>query len=59
MLPPSQTRKPCFFSSSEISVEVVVFPSEPVTAMICAGQTAKKASISEVITAPESRRALI
>ena len=35
-------------------VVVVVFPSEPVTAMIGQGHTAKKASISEVSTAPRS-----
>ena len=33
-------------------VVVVVFPSEPVTATILHGQTAKNASISEVSTAP-------
>ena len=54
MLPPRNTRCPCAFKSSEIMVVVVVFPSEPVTAMILHGQTAKNASISEVSTAPLS-----
>ena len=35
-------------------VVVVVFPSLPVTPIIWQGQTAKKASISEVRTAPRS-----
>ena len=41
-----------------MSVVVVVLPSEPVTAMILHGQTAKNASISLVTTAPASRSCL-
>ena len=55
MLPPSQTRLPEAFSSSEIRVVVVVFPSEPVTARMGQGQRAKNASISLVSTAPSFR----
>ena len=57
MLPPSQTFRPACSSSLEIRVVVVVLPSEPVTAMMGQGHTRKKASISEVICAPASRRA--
>ena len=35
-------------------VVVVVFPSEPVTAMMRHGQTAKNASISDVRSAPRA-----
>ena len=52
ILPPSHTVFPAAFSISEIRVVVVVFPSEPVMPMMWQGQTSKKASISEVITAP-------
>ena len=38
-----------------MSVVVVVFPSEPVTAKISQGHTEKNASISEVMTLPCSR----
>ena len=55
MLPPSQTVFPSAFSISEISVVVVVLPSEPVTPMIGQGQTSKNASISEVTSAPRLR----
>ena len=57
MLPPSQTRLPACLRNSAISVVVVVLPSEPVTAMILQGQTRKKASISDVMTAPDRFRA--
>ena len=56
-MPPSQTFFPAAFRSSEISVVVVVFPSEPVTAMRWQGQTSKNAYISEVTAAPRLRRA--
>ena len=46
---------PAFLRISAISVVVVVFPSEPVTAKISQGQTWKNDSISEVITLPCSR----
>ena len=54
MLPPRNTRCPCAFRSSEIMVVVVVFPSEPVTAMMRHGQTVKNASISDVRSAPRA-----
>ena len=57
MLPPTCTLYPAALSSSEIMVVVVVLPSLPVTAMILQGQTRKKTSISEVISAPRSRAA--
>ena len=59
MLPPTHTRLPAAFSSSAIMVVVVVFPSEPVTAIIGHGQTSKNTSISLVSTAPLSTQAAI
>ena len=58
MLPPTKTRRPfpsfaaSASSSLQVSVVVVVLPSEPVTAKIFAGHRAKNSSISEVSTAP-------
>ena len=57
ILPPSQTVFPEAFSISDTSVVVVVFPSEPVTAIRVQGHTSKNTSISEVTFAPRSRRA--
>ena len=57
MLPPSQTVLPSALRSSERMVEVVVFPSLPVMAIIWQGQTSKKASISEVRTLPRATAA--
>ena len=57
MLPPSQTVFPSAFSISEISVVVVVLPSDPVTAMMGQGQTSKNTSISEVMVLPLARAA--
>ena len=48
MLPPSHTVLPSAFRISEIKVVVVVFPSEPVTAMIWQGQSSKNTCISLV-----------
>ena len=57
ILPPSHTVLPEAFSISLTRVVVVVFPSEPVTAMRLQGQTSKNTSISEVTWAPRCRRA--
>ena len=52
MLPPTWTVFPAAFSSSAMMVVVVVFPSEPVTAMSVQGQTEKNTSISDVSSLP-------
>ena len=57
MLPPTQTVFPAAWSISAMRVVVVVFPSEPVTAITGQGQTWKNTSISEVTTAPWLRSA--
>ena len=54
ILPPSHTRRPAVLSISDMSVVVVVFPSDPVTAMVRHGQRRKNSSISLVISAPLS-----
>ena len=57
ILPPTWTIFPSAASSLEIMVVVVVLPSEPVTARMGQGQTAKNASISEVMTLPPATAA--
>ena len=52
MLPPKKTLRPAASNILEISVVVVVFPSEPVTATISQGQNSKKSSTSLVTIAP-------
>ena len=52
MLPPKKTLRPAASNILEISVVVVVLPSEPVTATISQGQNSKKSSTSLVTIAP-------
>ena len=60
MLPPNHTRPPpaAAYPASRmcaVRVEVVVFPSLPVTPMTVAGVSSRKSSISESTTAPPAR----